>query len=318
MRRKHAARLHRTTGEAHLVRSGRAKQPGDGDHCDARQATCNVQRATCDMRLEYAFSIDARHHGAGNVRFAWHPRSAFVASTGSSKVVHVCDRRGVLTHQVVLPAQGCAWFRARCRAAAADTLALQHVQRAGVGCRWLHAGGGAGGVGHDCAVGLGEQLDAILGYRREGAAAAELGSTGVQAGHWRRQRRTVCVRPHCGQSAGEAVALPRPGAVRSVDNGRAAHGGVQLSHSVPAASTARLRCPSAHPRAPVQLYLYSALGEVEATLPLPRDARSILVCARAAARRPVVHRSLNAPHAPSPRSHHARASDNRHRSSQQR
>lgn len=49
------------------------------------------------------FSVDARHHGSGPVKYAWDPHGKYVASTGSSRVAHIFGRRGKLVDQVVPP-----------------------------------------------------------------------------------------------------------------------------------------------------------------------------------------------------------------------
>ncbi|GAB9469569.1 hypothetical protein Gpo141_00006844 [Globisporangium polare] len=49
------------------------------------------------------FSVDARHHGLGPVKYAWDPHGKYVASTGSSRVAHIFGRRGKLVDQVVPP-----------------------------------------------------------------------------------------------------------------------------------------------------------------------------------------------------------------------
>lgn len=49
------------------------------------------------------FSVDARHHGAGPVKYAWDPHGNYVASTGSSRVAHIFTRRGKLIDQIVPP-----------------------------------------------------------------------------------------------------------------------------------------------------------------------------------------------------------------------
>ncbi|TYZ59992.1 hypothetical protein PybrP1_002167 [[Pythium] brassicae (nom. inval.)] len=46
------------------------------------------------------FTVDARHHGSGPVKYAWDPHGKFVASTGSSRVAHIFGRRGKLVDQV--------------------------------------------------------------------------------------------------------------------------------------------------------------------------------------------------------------------------
>uniref|UniRef100_K3WN57 WDR19 first beta-propeller domain-containing protein n=1 Tax=Globisporangium ultimum (strain ATCC 200006 / CBS 805.95 / DAOM BR144) TaxID=431595 RepID=K3WN57_GLOUD len=49
------------------------------------------------------FSVDARHHGTGAVKYAWDPHGKYVASTGSSRVAHIFGRRGKLVDQIVPP-----------------------------------------------------------------------------------------------------------------------------------------------------------------------------------------------------------------------
>lgn len=49
------------------------------------------------------FSVDARHHGAGPVKYKWDPHGSYVASSGSSRVAHIFSRRGKLVDQVVPP-----------------------------------------------------------------------------------------------------------------------------------------------------------------------------------------------------------------------
>jgi hypothetical protein len=49
------------------------------------------------------FSVDARHHGVGPVKYSWDPQGNHIASTGSSRVVHVHNRRGKLIDQIVPP-----------------------------------------------------------------------------------------------------------------------------------------------------------------------------------------------------------------------
>lgn len=49
------------------------------------------------------FSVDARHHGAGPVTYAWDPQGTCVASTGSSRVVQIFSLRGKLIDQIVPP-----------------------------------------------------------------------------------------------------------------------------------------------------------------------------------------------------------------------
>jgi hypothetical protein len=49
------------------------------------------------------FALDAKSHGKSPVLFAWHPKSSCVASVGSSRVVHVCDRAGLFIDTIELP-----------------------------------------------------------------------------------------------------------------------------------------------------------------------------------------------------------------------
>ncbi|EQC37704.1 hypothetical protein SDRG_04732 [Saprolegnia diclina VS20] len=49
------------------------------------------------------FSVDQRHHGVGPVKYAWDPSGSFLASTGTSRVVHIFNRLGELVDQVVPP-----------------------------------------------------------------------------------------------------------------------------------------------------------------------------------------------------------------------
>jgi hypothetical protein len=49
------------------------------------------------------FSVDQRHHGVGPVKYAWDSSGNYLASTGSSRVVHIFDRRGDLVDQIVPP-----------------------------------------------------------------------------------------------------------------------------------------------------------------------------------------------------------------------
>eukprot|EP00455_Lapot_gusevi_P056735 TRINITY_DN9506_c0_g2_i6.p1 TRINITY_DN9506_c0_g2~~TRINITY_DN9506_c0_g2_i6.p1 ORF type:complete len:408 (-),score=35.91 TRINITY_DN9506_c0_g2_i6:29-1252(-) len=53
--------------------------------------------------MERAFTLEPRHHGKGSIIFAWHPSSRYVATIGSSRVVHIFDRRGKLLHQLIPP-----------------------------------------------------------------------------------------------------------------------------------------------------------------------------------------------------------------------
>jgi len=53
--------------------------------------------------MEPLFIVDSRHHGKGPVIFAWHPAGSFVASTGTSRVVHIFDSHGKLVNQIVPP-----------------------------------------------------------------------------------------------------------------------------------------------------------------------------------------------------------------------
>ncbi|KAJ0397305.1 hypothetical protein P43SY_004024 [Pythium insidiosum] len=49
------------------------------------------------------FSVDARHHGSGPIKYAWDPHGNYVASTGSSRVAHIFNRRGKMIDQIVPP-----------------------------------------------------------------------------------------------------------------------------------------------------------------------------------------------------------------------
>lgn len=53
--------------------------------------------------MELLFTVDSRHHGTGQIVFAWHPEGNFIASAGSSRVVQVFDQQGELIDQVVPP-----------------------------------------------------------------------------------------------------------------------------------------------------------------------------------------------------------------------
>ena len=53
--------------------------------------------------LDLKFAVNARHHGKGSLLYSWCPTGHFVASSGSSRVVHVFDTAGVLVDQVVTP-----------------------------------------------------------------------------------------------------------------------------------------------------------------------------------------------------------------------
>lgn len=44
--------------------------------------------------LEPHFVVDTRHHGQGPIVFAWHPQGTCVATTGSSRVVHIFGSHG--------------------------------------------------------------------------------------------------------------------------------------------------------------------------------------------------------------------------------
>ncbi|RHY29066.1 hypothetical protein DYB32_005472, partial [Aphanomyces invadans] len=63
------------------------------------------------------FSVDQRLHGVGPVKYAWDPTGNFLASTGSSRVVHIFDRRGELVDQIVPPSPSIcthvAWSNSR-------------------------------------------------------------------------------------------------------------------------------------------------------------------------------------------------------------
>ncbi|CAI5746802.1 unnamed protein product [Peronospora destructor] len=49
------------------------------------------------------FSVDAHHHGLGPVKYTWDPHGVYVASSGTSRVVHIFSRRGTLVDQIVPP-----------------------------------------------------------------------------------------------------------------------------------------------------------------------------------------------------------------------
>ena len=53
--------------------------------------------------VDVLFTVDPRHHGTGEILFAWDPEGTYVASAGSSRVVQVFDRRGELIDQIVPP-----------------------------------------------------------------------------------------------------------------------------------------------------------------------------------------------------------------------
>lgn len=53
--------------------------------------------------MEHLFTIDHKHHGKGPILYAWHPSSKYIASTGSSRVVHIFDWRGKLIDQIIPP-----------------------------------------------------------------------------------------------------------------------------------------------------------------------------------------------------------------------
>lgn len=44
--------------------------------------------------LEPHFVVDTRHHGQGPIVFSWHPQGTCVATTGSSRVVHIFGSNG--------------------------------------------------------------------------------------------------------------------------------------------------------------------------------------------------------------------------------
>mmetsp|Transcript_83520 Transcript_83520/g.235548 ORF Transcript_83520/g.235548 Transcript_83520/m.235548 type:complete len:410 (-) Transcript_83520:127-1356(-) len=53
--------------------------------------------------MELNFVVDARHHGKGKIVYAWHPSGQFVATTGTSRVVHIFNCNGQVVDQIVLP-----------------------------------------------------------------------------------------------------------------------------------------------------------------------------------------------------------------------
>ena len=55
------------------------------------------------LELHDAFVVDTRLHGKGPILFKWDPLGKYVASTGSSRVVHIFDVGGNMVDQVVPP-----------------------------------------------------------------------------------------------------------------------------------------------------------------------------------------------------------------------
>ncbi|CAH0479430.1 unnamed protein product [Peronospora belbahrii] len=49
------------------------------------------------------FSVTSRHHGTGPVKYTWNSHGNYVASSGTSRVVHIFNRRGKLVDQIVPP-----------------------------------------------------------------------------------------------------------------------------------------------------------------------------------------------------------------------
>eukprot|EP00952_Eustigmatos_sp_NYUAD-ZCMA_P009144 37837-Eustigmatos_ZCMA.PRE.1 len=46
------------------------------------------------VSLEPHFVVDTRHHGKGPIVFSWHPQGTCVATSGSSRVVHIFGTNG--------------------------------------------------------------------------------------------------------------------------------------------------------------------------------------------------------------------------------
>lgn len=53
--------------------------------------------------MDLVVSVDSRHHGKGPIRYAWHPNKKYIASTGSTRVVHIFDTHGKVVDQVIPP-----------------------------------------------------------------------------------------------------------------------------------------------------------------------------------------------------------------------
>jgi hypothetical protein len=60
-------------------------------------------RGIVTTTLEPHFVVDQRHHGKGPIVFSWHPRGLWVATTGSSRVVHIFDAQGQVRDRIMLP-----------------------------------------------------------------------------------------------------------------------------------------------------------------------------------------------------------------------
>mmetsp|Transcript_43756 Transcript_43756/g.86285 ORF Transcript_43756/g.86285 Transcript_43756/m.86285 type:complete len:275 (-) Transcript_43756:636-1460(-) len=56
-----------------------------------------------DNKLELLFTVDTRHHGKGKIVFSWNPSGSCVATTGTSRVVHIVDKSGQIVNQIVPP-----------------------------------------------------------------------------------------------------------------------------------------------------------------------------------------------------------------------
>ena len=46
-------------------------------------------------------TIDAHYHGKGPILYSWHPSSHFVATVGTTKIVHIFDCKGQLMDKFV-------------------------------------------------------------------------------------------------------------------------------------------------------------------------------------------------------------------------
>lgn len=97
-----SARRDGTTAGAHDS-SGFAGSPGDAyDNSDSAESPV-AGPTEAALVVDLAFQVDARRHGSGRVLFAWHPRGLYLASAGTSRVVHIHSRTGDVIDQVVPP-----------------------------------------------------------------------------------------------------------------------------------------------------------------------------------------------------------------------
>ncbi|RHY20642.1 hypothetical protein DYB25_002514, partial [Aphanomyces astaci] len=90
-----------------------------------------VAPGSTQMSLDIQVCRFPRHHGVGPVKYAWDPTGNFLASTGSSRVVHIFDRRGELVDQIVPPSPSIcthvAWSNSRDRKVHGLTLAVSQA-----------------------------------------------------------------------------------------------------------------------------------------------------------------------------------------------